>query len=133
MSDKAVADDSIVHPGRSARTLKMHFTEPVTSRFFWFFNDQTVCAWSRMVLASPSDSSQCKRCFCSVPVRGSPWCHGRSTPRCFSKKLLVFGIIYGILDSRHRIIVDELMHLRNDELGKLSIRFVMVIKHQNRL
>jgi hypothetical protein len=30
MSDKAVADGPIVHPGWSARTLKMHFTEPVT-------------------------------------------------------------------------------------------------------
>jgi hypothetical protein len=36
MSDKAVADGSAVHPGRSARTLKMHFTEPVTFKFFWF-------------------------------------------------------------------------------------------------
>jgi hypothetical protein len=34
MSDKAVADDSVVHPGRSARTLKIHFTEPVTFGFF---------------------------------------------------------------------------------------------------
>jgi hypothetical protein len=30
---------------------------------------------------------------------------------CFSKKLLLSGIIYGILDSRLRIVVDELMHL----------------------
>jgi hypothetical protein len=30
---------------------------------------------------------------------------------CFSKKLLLSGIIYGILDSRFRIVVDELMHL----------------------
>jgi hypothetical protein len=62
MSDKAVADGLAVHPGWSARTLKMHFTEPVTFRFFWFFNDRTVRAWgwmvrawSRTVLASPSD------------------------------------------------------------------------------
>jgi hypothetical protein len=44
MSDKAVADGSAVQPGRSARTLKIHFTEPVTFRFFWFFNDRTICA-----------------------------------------------------------------------------------------
>jgi hypothetical protein len=44
---------------------------------------------------------------------------GRSAHRCFSKKLLMFGIIYGILDNRLRIVVDELMHLRNDQLGKL--------------
>jgi hypothetical protein len=29
----------------------------------------------------------------------------------FSKKLLLFGIIYGISDSQIRIVVDELMHL----------------------
>jgi hypothetical protein len=29
----------------------------------------------------------------------------------FPKKLLLFGIIYGIPDSRFRIVVDELMHL----------------------
>ena len=36
MSDKAVADGLVVHPGRSTRTLKIHFTEPVTFGFFWF-------------------------------------------------------------------------------------------------
>jgi hypothetical protein len=44
MSDKAVADGLTVHPRRSVRTLKMHFTEPVTFGFFWFFNDRTVRA-----------------------------------------------------------------------------------------
>jgi hypothetical protein len=37
MSDKAVADGPAVHPGQSARTLKMNFTEPVTFGFFLFF------------------------------------------------------------------------------------------------
>jgi hypothetical protein len=37
MSDKAVTDGPAVHPGRSARTLKMHFTEPVTFEFFLVF------------------------------------------------------------------------------------------------
>jgi hypothetical protein len=37
----------------------------------------------------------------------------------FPKKLLLFGIIYGIPNSRLRIVVDELMHLKNDQLGKL--------------
>jgi hypothetical protein len=47
-------------------------------------------------------------------------CKGPDGPhRCFSKKLLLSEIIYGILDSRLRIVVDELMHLRNDQLGKL--------------
>jgi hypothetical protein len=56
---------------------------------------------------------------------GSPWCHGRSTARaqtvraCFSKKLLLSGIIYGILDRRLGVVVDELIHLTNDQLGKL--------------
>jgi hypothetical protein len=44
MLDKAVADGSAVHPGRSARTLKIHFTEPVTFGFFLVFIDQTVRA-----------------------------------------------------------------------------------------
>jgi hypothetical protein len=37
----------------------------------------------------------------------------------FSKKLLLSRIIYGIPDSRLRIDIDKLMHLRNNELGKL--------------
>jgi hypothetical protein len=36
MSDKAVADGPAVHPGRSAWTLKMHFTKPVTFGFSSF-------------------------------------------------------------------------------------------------
>jgi hypothetical protein len=44
MSDKVVMDGPAVHLGRSVRTPKMHFTELVTFRVFWFFNDQTVCA-----------------------------------------------------------------------------------------
>jgi hypothetical protein len=36
-----------------------------------------------------------------------------------SKKLLLSEIIYGIPDSRFRIDIDELMHLRNNQLGKL--------------
>jgi hypothetical protein len=55
MLDKAVADGLTVHPGRSARALKMNFTEPVTFGFFWVFNVRTVRAWSRTVFASPSD------------------------------------------------------------------------------
>jgi hypothetical protein len=37
----------------------------------------------------------------------------------FPKKLLLSGIIYGIPDSRLRIEIDELMHLRHNQLGKL--------------
>jgi hypothetical protein len=38
MSDKEVADSPAVHPGWSARTLKMHFTEPITFGFFLVFS-----------------------------------------------------------------------------------------------
>jgi hypothetical protein len=51
-------------------------------------------------------------------VDGPPQGPGRSALRCFYKKLLLSGIIYGILDNRFRIVVDELMHLLNDQLGK---------------
>jgi hypothetical protein len=37
MSDKAITDGPAVHPGRSARTLKINSLEPVTFRVFWFF------------------------------------------------------------------------------------------------
>jgi hypothetical protein len=37
----------------------------------------------------------------------------------FSKKLLLCRIIYGIPNSQLRIVVDALMHLRNDQLAKL--------------
>jgi hypothetical protein len=36
MSNEAVMDGPVVHLRRSARTLKMHFTELVTFGFFWF-------------------------------------------------------------------------------------------------
>jgi hypothetical protein len=62
MSDKAVVDGPTVHPRQSARMLKMNFTEPVAFGFFWFCNNWMVraCglavrAWSRTVLAFPSD------------------------------------------------------------------------------
>jgi hypothetical protein len=38
MLDKAVADGPAVHPGRSARKLKMHFTEPITFGVFSGFS-----------------------------------------------------------------------------------------------
>jgi hypothetical protein len=44
ISDKAVADGPVVHPERSARMLKMNFTEPVTFGFLLFYNDRTVRA-----------------------------------------------------------------------------------------
>jgi hypothetical protein len=53
MSDKAVADGLVVHLGRSARTLRMHFYS--TRHLQVFLVARTVRAWSQMVLASPSD------------------------------------------------------------------------------
>jgi hypothetical protein len=50
---------------------------------------------------------------------GPPQGPGRSTHRCFSKMLLMSGIIYGIPNSQLRIVVDELIHQKNDQLGKL--------------
>jgi hypothetical protein len=93
MSDKAVVDGLVVHPGRSMMTLKIHFTEPVTFGFFWFSPTE----WSALSLGRCSLLHQTVRSvdlrLCSVPVRGSLWCHGRSAQgprrsalRCFSKK-----------------------------------------------
>jgi hypothetical protein len=118
MSDKSVTDGPVVHSGRSARTLKIHFIEPVTFGFFWS------SLTGRSVLKAGRSMLGLERCpllhrtvrsvdlrLCSVPVRGSLWCRGRSALRCFSKELLLSGIIYGIPDSRVRVAVDELMHL----------------------
>jgi hypothetical protein len=44
-------------------------------------------------------------------ANGPPQGPGRSVLRCFSKKILPSGIIYGISDSQVRMVVDELMHL----------------------
>jgi hypothetical protein len=37
----------------------------------------------------------------------------------FSKKLFLSRIIYGISNSRLRIDIDGLMHMKNNQLGKL--------------
>jgi hypothetical protein len=88
MSGTAVADGPVVHPGRSTRTLKIHFTEPVT----FGFSGSSPTGWSvpedgRSALGLGRCSllhrtvRSVDLCFCSVPVRGSPWCHGRSAAR----------------------------------------------------
>jgi hypothetical protein len=38
MLDKVVADGPAVHPGWSVRTLKMHFTKPITFGFLLVFS-----------------------------------------------------------------------------------------------
>jgi hypothetical protein len=45
---------------------------------------------------------------------------GPRTSDFFQKKLLMSEIIYGIPDSQLRIDIDELMHLRNNQLGNIS-------------
>jgi hypothetical protein len=87
-SDKAVMDVLVVHPGRSARTLKIHFTEPVTFGCFWFSptgrsapeGERSVLRLGRCSLLHRTVRSV-DLCFCSVPVRGSPWCRGRSAAK----------------------------------------------------
>jgi hypothetical protein len=71
--------------------------------------------WSRTVLAFPPDSPQCGlgflHWFCSRVILVSRTVSRKGPDGlrlvCFSKKLLLSGIIYGIPDSRFRIIVDE--------------------------
>jgi hypothetical protein len=79
MSNKAVVDGSVMHPGRSARTLKIHFTKPVTFGFFWFSPTgrfapeagRSVHGLGRCLFLHRTVRSV-DLCFCSVPVRGSP-------------------------------------------------------------
>jgi hypothetical protein len=49
--------------------------------------------------------------------------NGSDGPRTgeISKRLLLFGIIYDIMDNRLGIDIDGLMHVRNNKLGKLII------------
>jgi hypothetical protein len=44
MSGTAFADGLAMHTGQSVKTLKIHFSEPVTFGFFWFFTDRMVHA-----------------------------------------------------------------------------------------
>jgi hypothetical protein len=123
--------------GRAPRTVRedaiIHFTEPVTFGFFGSAPtgrsvpeaERSALGLGRCLLFHRTVCSV-DSCLCSVPVRGSPWSRGRSAARaqtvrrkgpdgprlvCFSKKLLLSRIIYGIPDSRFRIVIDELMHL----------------------
>jgi hypothetical protein len=105
----------------------MHFTEPVTFGFSGFsmrpdgprlvsdgarfsFGQSTVQTMFFVVFLSDAHPS-----VADGPQQGLR----RPVHGCFSKKLLLSRIIYCISDSRVRIVVDELMHLRNDQLGNL--------------
>jgi hypothetical protein len=88
MSNKVVMDGLAVHLRLSARTLKMHFTEPVTFGFFGFSTtgrSTSEAGRSALGLGRCSLLLQMVRsinlCFCSVLVRGSPWCRGRFAAR----------------------------------------------------
>jgi hypothetical protein len=91
MSDKEVADGPVVHPGRSARTLKIHFTEPVTFGFFWFSPTGRSAPEAGQSAPSLGWCSLLHRTvrsvdlrLCSVPVRGSLWCRGQSATRAWT-------------------------------------------------
>jgi hypothetical protein len=65
MSDKAVADGPPVHPGRSARTLKMHFTEPVIFGFSTTGRSAPGLGRCSLLLQTTCGVNVC---FCSAPV-----------------------------------------------------------------
>jgi hypothetical protein len=75
MSDKAVADGPVVHPERSARMLKFHFTEPVTFRVFWFSPTGRSAPEAGRSALGIGRCSLLRRtvcsvdlCFCSAPI-----------------------------------------------------------------
>jgi hypothetical protein len=118
MSDKAVTDGLVVHPGRSARTLKIHFTEPVTFGFSGFHrSDGPRLRPDGPRLVSDGCRFSIRQSVvltCVYAVFLSEAHFGVADgPHLdvFPKKLLLSGIIYGIPDSRFRIVVDVLMHL----------------------
>jgi hypothetical protein len=90
MSDKGNRGRS----GRAPRTVRedaiIHFTEPVT---FWFFGSaptgRSALGLGRCLLFYRTVHSV-DLLLCSVPVRGSPWCRGRSTARARTVRALVF-------------------------------------------
>jgi hypothetical protein len=88
MSGTAVADGPVEHPGRSARTLIIHFTEPITFGFFWFLTTERSAPEARQsALGLRRCSLLCRTVrsvdlrLCSVPIRGSLWCRGWSVAR----------------------------------------------------
>jgi hypothetical protein len=122
MSNKASRGRS----GRAPRTVRedaiIHFPEPVTFGFFGSSPTGRSAPEAGRSARGLGRSSLFLRTvrsvdldFCIGSVRGSSWCCGRSAARdpdgprlaCFSKKLLLSEIIYGIPDSRFSIVVDE--------------------------
>jgi hypothetical protein len=126
LSDKVVADGPAVLPGRSARTLKVHFTEPVTFGFSSISMSGRSTPDARRSKLGPRRCTLLRRIVCSVNACFALFLSEAHLgvadgPRTgeLSKKLLLSRIIYGILDSRLRIYIYGLMHLRINQLGKL--------------
>jgi hypothetical protein len=68
MSDIAVANGLAVHPGRSARTLKIYFTEPVTFGFSGFLTRGRSMPKAERSKLGPEWCSLLIRTVCSVNV-----------------------------------------------------------------
>jgi hypothetical protein len=133
MSDKGSRGQSGHAPRTVREDAKIHFTEPITFGFFGSAPTgrsapeagRSALGLGRCLLFHRTVRSVdlCLHWFCPRLTLVSRTVHrkGPDGPRlvCFSKKLLLSGIIYGIRDNRFRIVVDELMHLWNDQLGKL--------------
>jgi hypothetical protein len=118
MSGTTVADGPAVHPGWSVRTLKFILPNPSPSGFSRSSRpdgprlvfDGARFSIGRSIMLSCVYAvflSEGHPSVADFPPQGP----GRSVLRCFSKKLLLSGIIYGIPDSRFRIVVHEFMHL----------------------
>jgi hypothetical protein len=120
-------------PRRSARTLKCILPNPSPLGFSGFSTTRRSTSEARRSKLGPDGArfsfrqsavltyvlhNSCPRhTLVSRTVRR----RGLDGPRTgeFLKKLLLSRIIYGIPDSRMKIHIDGLMHLRNNQLGKL--------------
>jgi hypothetical protein len=88
MSDKGSHGRSGRAPQTVREDAKIHFTEPVTFGFFGFAptgRSTPEAGWSALGLERCLLFDRTVRrvdlLLCSVPVRGSPWCRGRSAAR----------------------------------------------------
>jgi hypothetical protein len=88
ISDKAVVDGPAVHSGWSVRTLKCilpNLSPLGFSDFSTTGRSAPEIGWSTLGLGWCSlllwTVRSVNNVFCSVPIRGSPWCRGRSVAR----------------------------------------------------
>jgi hypothetical protein len=134
MLGTTVADDPAMHPRQSARTLKFILSNPLPSGFLVLHRPdgprlrpdgpRLVSDGARFSIGRFIVLTYVFVVFLSVEhpdvVDGPPQGPRRSAHRCFSNNILLPRIIYGIPDSRLSIVVDELMHLRNDHFKQTS-------------